>query len=158
MDKLSDRINLPQLKESSKRGENILNEKQETQLLTSHHMVRLWAKMARIYAHKWTSASECDDGTWLEGLRGYTQEEVAYGLSGCLTRDNDWPPDLPEFRKLCRPEHIVTPACHKEYKSLPKPDADPEVARKSIASMKRILKHGFSDEDDVDSPLNSSER
>jgi len=86
--------------------------------------------------------SECDDGTWLEGLRGYTQEEVAHGLSECLTRDNDWPPDLPEFRQLCRPAHVVTPACHKEYKSLPKPDADPEVARDSIKRMKGILKYG----------------
>lgn len=105
-------------------------------------MRTLWDKMTRIYGHKWSSMSECDDGTWLEGLRGYSPEDLASGLRGCLTRTDDWPPDLPEFRQLCRPAHVVTPACHKEYKSLPKPETDPDVVRRSIATIKGRLKYG----------------
>lgn len=106
-------------------------------------MARLWEKMGRIYGHKWSSVAESDDGTWLDGLRGITPEEVAHGLSGCMGRDNDWPPDLPEFRKLCKPEHVVIEAMHRDYKVLPKPDADPEIAENSIKKMKGILKHGL---------------
>lgn len=58
--------------------------------------------MSRIYGHRWTSGfTEADDGTWLTGLRDLLPEELAAGLRACIHREDDWPPTLPEFRRLC---------------------------------------------------------
>ena len=58
--------------------------------------------MSRIYGHRWTSGfGEADDGTWLTGLRDLLPEELAAGLRACIKREDDWPPPLPEFRRLC---------------------------------------------------------
>lgn len=39
---------------------------------------------------------------WAEELAGFTGEEIATGLKACKTRP--WPPTLPEFMTLCRPQ------------------------------------------------------
>ena len=71
-------------------------------MLTEQHMAQLWARMVRIYLHRWTSgAGDADDGTWLTGLKGLTPERLAHGLRECITRTDPWPPSLPEFRGLC---------------------------------------------------------
>jgi len=54
-----------------------------------------------IYGHKWTAIAEADDGTWLQGLCGLSPRQVAHGLSKTVTRNNPWPPTLPEFRIIC---------------------------------------------------------
>ena len=65
-------------------------------------MAQLWEKLSRIYGHRWTSGfGEADDGTWLTGLRDLLPEELAAGLRACIRREDDWPPTLPEFRRLC---------------------------------------------------------
>lgn len=57
--------------------------------------------MTRIYGHKWSSISERDDGTWLAGLVGITPEQIASALGRLVLMTREWPPTLPEFRKLC---------------------------------------------------------
>ena len=70
--------------------------------ITTKHIDTLWSKMARIYGHKWlTTFGERDDGTWLQGLTGLLPDELAQGLRACLTRADEWPPTLPEFRRVC---------------------------------------------------------
>jgi len=64
-------------------------------------MATLWEKMTRIYGHAWSSLSERDDGTWLVGLCGLSPRDLATGLSACLSRNSDFPPSLPEFKRLC---------------------------------------------------------
>ena len=71
------------------------------QLLIPEHMDRLWSKMTRIYGHKWASIAENDDGTWLAGLRGITPDQIAAALGKLVMMAKEWPPTLPEFRKLC---------------------------------------------------------
>ena len=71
------------------------------QLLTSRMMDLLWEKMSRTYGNKWTSIAESDDGTWLDGLRGLTKQQLRAGYERCLSRYPDWPPTLPQFRQLC---------------------------------------------------------
>ena len=58
--------------------------------------------MARIYGHKWTSIVKVDDGTWLDGLRGISPDQVIEGLGRLVDEGFDWPPTLPEFKKLCK--------------------------------------------------------
>jgi hypothetical protein len=74
-------------------------------VLTDKHMYQLWARMGRIYGHKWVSSyGEKDDGTWKRGLMDLTPMQLAHGLGKCVTRtDSVWPPSLPEFRAMCLP-------------------------------------------------------
>jgi hypothetical protein len=96
-------------------------------------------RMCRIYGHKWTSAyGETDDGTWLKGMSDITPEQVAHGLSECLKRQDPWPPTLPEFRAMAKPN---TPAYHKPFpKMLSRPWANEEVAEKAIGDLKKIVR------------------
>ena len=74
-------------------------------------IINLWERMAHIYGHKWTSAhgesgiekNELTEvaRTWATGLRGVTGEQIAVGLRACIDRLDDWPPTLPEFKRLC---------------------------------------------------------
>ena len=45
--------------------------------------------------------AKVDDGTWLDGLRGISPQQVIAGLVRLVNEGFDWPPTLPEFKKLC---------------------------------------------------------
>ena len=70
-----------------------------------------WQRMISIYGHKWSShLGFADDGTglltdaaktWQKGLSGVTLEQLKYGFDMLIFKNHDWPPSLPEFRKLC---------------------------------------------------------
>ena len=90
------------------------------------HIARLWERMAAVYGHRWTSAyGDADDGTWLQGLADMTPEQIGHAIGRCATRDDAWPPSLPEFRRLCLPdpEELGLPdeqsayrmACHLDW-------------------------------------------
>ena len=71
-------------------------------LLTSAHIESLWIKMTSTYGHRWVSSyGEKDDGTWLAGLRGISKEQIASGYIRLVESGEEWPPSLPEFRRLC---------------------------------------------------------
>ena len=75
--------------------------------------------MAKIYGHKWTSSfGEADDGTWLQGLQGLHPPQLAVGLRRCLDREDPWPPNLPEFRRLCLPtiDDLKFPTVEEAFK------------------------------------------
>jgi hypothetical protein len=67
--------------------------------------------MLSIYGHKWAShLGLADDGTgaltdaaktWQKGLAGVTVEQIKHGFDVLIFKNHDWPPSLPEFRKLC---------------------------------------------------------
>lgn len=69
------------------------------------HIDRLYQRFQGIYMQKWASQFTSDAmlanwrETWGEGLAGLTADQVRRGLNGCANLD--WPPSLPEFRRLC---------------------------------------------------------
>lgn len=80
--------------------------------LADNHLRRVWERMAAIFGAKWVSAMgpspQTRDGgltvfgdTWARGLGMFTGFEIAAGLEACLTRADDWPPSLPQFRMMC---------------------------------------------------------
>ena len=77
------------------------------------HIGELWARMAEIYGHAWVSQyGETDShDTWLIGLRGISEKQLAEGIQRCLDAGGDWPPSLPRFRRYC----LSIPA-HREAK------------------------------------------
>lgn len=78
-------------------------------------MRTLWIRMVEFYGHKWLSAygEKIEDGagsTWQRGLAGVSPAQVADGLRACLSREDPWPPTLPEFRRLCLPPASAQPS------------------------------------------------
>lgn len=66
----------------------------------------LWAAMADVYGHRWTSSygDNPDEGaalTWGKVLADLSPQQLAEGLAYCGKSANPWPPTLPEFRAAC---------------------------------------------------------
>ncbi len=79
------------------------------------------ASMLLAYGRKYTDmwgSSTADDliEFWVEGLRGFTPREVKHGITAMASCD--WPPTLPEFRKLCRPPVSDTAAYYEAMAGL----------------------------------------
>jgi hypothetical protein len=68
---------------------------------------------------------------WAEKLGGLEAAQLARGMR--LAEAMDGPPTPAQFRKLCS---SLAPE-HKAYESLPKPEADPEIAESAIVAMIR---------------------
>jgi len=74
-------------------------------------MLRIWVRMLAIYGHRWAShlGSAVDDKgllsesarTWQSGLRGVAQGDLKSAFDVLVLKSHDWPPSLPEFRRLC---------------------------------------------------------
>ena len=67
---------------------------------------KLFHKMLLEYGKKFSDqwgGADTDEliAHWARELAGYTGQEIKRGLAGIDTRE--WPPTLPEFKKMCRP-------------------------------------------------------
>jgi len=88
--------------------------------------------MSEIFGHKWVSAYGSQPSeTWLAGLIDMTEEELRTGLLGCLEWPGDWPPTLPQFRKLCRPPRLIA------FKA-PPPQSEEVWARRAEKALNAI--------------------
>lgn len=66
----------------------------------------LWARMAAMYGHTWTSAYGDNPGglaadTWATALSGLTADQLATGLRSCVAEGGEFPPSAPRFRAMC---------------------------------------------------------
>lgn len=86
-------------------------------------LTRLWERMAAMYGTRWEmeygpiatpqGAIAPLAAIWLESLTEVPSDAIATGLRKCMDRDNDRPPTLPEFLRLCgRRPHAAVP-CHQ---------------------------------------------
>jgi hypothetical protein len=80
-----------------------MNSSPKKQFLTPADMDNLWKIMSASYGKKWTSQFGFSDetGIWLNLLAGITKEQFTKAITTALDTLEDWPPDLPEFKKLC---------------------------------------------------------
>lgn len=74
--------------------------------LTPQDTIRLIAKMRALYGRKFDQQWQGVDPqmlaeTFAEGLRGLTTPELACGVNALMR--HDWPPTVPEFRRMCQP-------------------------------------------------------
>ena len=91
---------------------------------------RLFARMAAMYGNKFADMWGCVEPdtikeTWATDLAGFSNDELARGLIACRSRD--WPPTLPEFRKLCRPVPAYEAAFYEAVEQMRKRDAGEDV-------------------------------
>ena len=90
--------------------------------------------MADAFGHKWTSSYGLTPNKgWVDGLADMTIDDIKVGLANMKGWHDDegWPPNLMQFRELCKPRSA--PA-HEIYKPLPAPTSSPE-ARKNAAEL-----------------------
>ena len=74
--------------------------------LTAQDTVRLIAKMRALYGRKFDQQWAGVDAqmlaeTFAAGLQGLTAAELACGVNALMR--HDWPPTVPEFRRMCQP-------------------------------------------------------
>jgi hypothetical protein len=78
----------------------------------SEIMDRMLMTYGKKFSEQW-GGSDPDKlfGFWSQQLAGFTPAEIKRGLAALETRD--WPPTLPEFKKLCRPAVDATAAYYE---------------------------------------------
>jgi len=95
--------------------------------------MKFWRTMSAIFLGKWTSqVGTTPNAIWIKGLGDLSADEIATGLNGIEVfgrKSGGWPPNMIEFRDLCKPIVPTTPACHRPFPRLPAPKCDPDVAR-----------------------------
>ncbi len=87
---------------------------------------RLFDRLAGMYGHRFTDMwsgidPETVKSTWAAGLAGFNQDDLVRGFRACQGRD--WPPTLPEFRKLCRPPPAYEAAFYEAAEQIRRRDA-----------------------------------
>ena len=75
---------------------------------------------------------------WLLHLGGYAREKIEEAARLMVDRYPTFAPTLGEFKKLIAEINQAKPA-HKEYIALPRPEADPSIARMELGKMKALL-------------------
>lgn len=117
-------------------------------------MDNLWERMNHLYGHKWSSAygelaSDANGeltetaSTWARGLNGLAGQELAHGLEGCVSRSDPWPPSLPEFRALCKPQPVENAKMYEtppELLALPEPKEARDARRAKGKAAAQMLK------------------
>ena len=79
---------------------------------TAEALTALWLAATGTWSGKWTAKHGDlpmdDDGCltvcgllWARGLAGFDERHMLAALDFFIQRGDDWPPDLPEFRKQC---------------------------------------------------------
>jgi len=83
-------------------------------------MVQVWKELVELYGKKAEIKYGLVGGrvfnSWCKKLNGLRGEDIIRGLSACIERKQEWPPELQEFMRLC----IDTKSApyHREYKTL----------------------------------------
>lgn len=83
---------------------------------------QVFSRLLAMYGNRFTSMWEGLDPqqikqVWADGLAGFGKEDILRGLDACKT-GRDWPPTLPEFRKLCRPVPAYEPAFYEAVRQM----------------------------------------
>ena len=92
-----------------------------------------------MYGHKFTSAyGDVPSETWSRALAGATGSDIAQGIKACFQRQDTWPPTLPEFVEMCRPNarSLYFPDA---MKALPPPRPSREYAEEQIKKLREKL-------------------
>lgn len=80
---------------------------QPTSLSELSGMAKLFAIMAAMYGKLWfdqwaDAPQSVMEEVWRAELQGFSKSEIEAGVAAC--RKLNWPPTLPQFVKLCRPD------------------------------------------------------
>ena len=95
--------------------------------LNESHFDRLWLRMGQTFGHAWFTAYGAEpSAAWIDGLSDMTVEDIQFALGALKGWKSDFPPNLLQFRALCKP---VVEVAHKIYRRLPEPEEVTERRR-----------------------------
>lgn len=102
-------------------------------------IAKLWSRMIEMYGHKFMSSyGEVPSDTWSRALAGASAADLAQGVKACFQRQDTWPPTLPEFVEMCRPQarSLYFPDA---MKALPPLRPSRELAEQKISEIRAKL-------------------
>jgi hypothetical protein len=138
------------LKNQSQTGYEENQKKDSERFKTNSLLTMLWPRMADMYGHKFTSQfGDEPSNTWIRCFEGVTPEQIANGLTKCLTKCKEWPPGAVEFRAMCLNEDEEkswehSSAAYKPFdksRALEQLAASEEEQRAALDKLKSIFKH-----------------
>lgn len=105
----------------------------------------LSVRMTEVFGTRWTSQyGDTLPDTWRRALADMSGADIGQGLIACLKEAREWPPSLPEFRRMCRPARRENEAAYHAppERLLPHKLSDEERAkgREHIAALRSGLK------------------
>lgn len=104
--------------------------KSSTGNLRERHFDRLWERMSETFGHTWVSSFGTEpNAAWIDGLSDMNEEDIVFGLGALKSWKSDFPPNLLQFRALCRP--VIEEAHRIHRPALPEPPESRERRMKS---------------------------
>lgn len=76
--------------------------------------------------------------TWCRYLVNIKPEQIAYAMEQLLSREDEWPPHVKEFHRLCT--NMPEPESYKYFQKLPVKKSSKEYAQPYLDELKRIVK------------------
>lgn len=98
--------------------------------------------MGQTFGHSWTSAYGTEpNAAWMDGLSDMSVDDIAFGLGALKGWKSEFPPNMLQFRALCRP---TLEDSHKIYRpALPEPPESKErrlqQGREALAGIKSMM-------------------
>lgn len=91
--------------------------------------------MGQTFGHAWFSSYGAEpNAAWIDGLADMSVDDIKFGLGALKGWKSEFPPNMLQFRTLCRP---VIEECHKIIpRALPEP---PESRQKRMAKGREAL-------------------
>lgn len=103
--------------------------------LRERHFDRLWERMSETFGHSWVSSFGTEpNAAWIDGLSDLNEEDIVFGLGALKGWKSDFPPNLLQFRALCRPAIEESHRIHRP--ALPEP---PESRAKRMQSGREAI-------------------
>jgi hypothetical protein len=65
-------------------------------------------------------------------------DEIKNGITKLIDKGLEWPPTLPEFMHLCKPERLAP--YHQMAKQLPAPEIDPDLVSSELLKIRKLLR------------------
>lgn len=69
--------------------------------------VYVWDKMQEIFGNAWVNQFKAiPNQSWVDALSQLTEKDINRGLNNVIRDSLDYPPNLPKFLNLCKPEIV----------------------------------------------------
>ena len=75
-------------------------------------MAHLWRAMMQSFPTWQSMYGTTPSQMWIESLRGYSADEIKRGVMQAIDSNLKYPPNLSEFRTLCRPPKRINAAAY----------------------------------------------
>ena len=135
-----DNKNYPRQSESGLESKNGSGSAQQDQSV----MDLLWLRMSEMYGSQWvTTYGPSPTDSWARVLSGFTTDDIRRGLEAVVENGAPFPPNAPEFRKLCMKPSIsptgINANAYLEYSSTLSRVSSKETASAYMSVMRHCL-------------------